>query len=82
LPLLFASPLRAQGTAPAGGAAGVPEFAPPPVPGFMLKKPEKPLSLEEMQRQADEAARRSRQGAPVAGQPASPPPPAPAGAGK
>ena len=35
-------------------------FEPPPVPEFMLKKPEKPLTLEEMKRQADEAAERAR----------------------
>ena len=37
-----------------------PDFSPPPVPEFMLRKPEKPLTLEEMQRQADEAAQRAR----------------------
>ncbi len=36
------------------------DFSPPPVPEFMLRKPERPLTLEEMQRQADEAARRAR----------------------
>ncbi len=48
------APLRA---AP---AAEQPDFSPPPVPEFMLRKPDKPLTLEEMQRQADEAARRAR----------------------
>lgn len=43
------------------------KFEPPPVPGFMLRKPEKPLTMEEMKRQADEAAekekaRRAREG--------------------
>ena len=37
-----------------------PDFSPPPVPEFMLRKPAKPLTLEEMQKQADEAARRAR----------------------
>lgn len=37
-----------------------PDFSPPPVPEFMLRRPEKPITLEEMQKQADEAARRAR----------------------
>ena len=37
-----------------------PDFSPPPVPEFMLRQPEKPLTLEEMRQQADEAARRAR----------------------
>ena len=43
--------------------AGVPirRFEPPPVPQFMLRPPEKPLSREEMIRQADEAAARVRE---------------------
>lgn len=41
-------------------APAEPDFSPPPVPGFMLRKPEKPLTLEEMRRQADEAAARVR----------------------
>lgn len=36
------------------------DFSPPPVPAFMLYKPEKPLTLDEMKKQADEAARRAR----------------------
>lgn len=44
-----------------------PDFSPPPVPGFMLKKPERPLSLEEMQKMADEAALRARPPSPQAG---------------
>lgn len=36
------------------------KFETPPVPDFMLKKPDKPLTLEEMKRQADEAAARAR----------------------
>ena len=35
-------------------------FAPPPVPDFMLKKPGKPLTLDEMKQQADEAAEKAR----------------------
>ena len=35
-------------------------FEPPPVPDFMLRKPPQPMTLEEMQRQADEAAARAR----------------------
>lgn len=45
---------------PAGQGAAQPDFSPPPVPEFMLRKPAKPLTLEEMQKQADEAARRAR----------------------
>lgn len=37
-----------------------PDFSPPPVPEFMLRKPARPLTLEEMQKQADEAAQRAR----------------------
>ena len=36
------------------------KFEPPPVPGFMLRKPEKPLTIEEMKRQADEAAEKEK----------------------
>ena len=36
------------------------DFSPPPVPGFMLHKPDKPLTLEEMKAQADEASRKAR----------------------
>jgi hypothetical protein len=47
---------------PAGKGKPPPElyFAPPPVPEFMLKKPEKPLTLEEMKRQADAAAEKEK----------------------
>ena len=56
------------GTAPQGTGAR-PEgrvFQPPPVPEFMLRRPERPLTREEMQRQADEAAARARPPAPPA----------------
>ena len=36
------------------------DFSPPPVPGFMLHKPDKPLTLEEMKAQADEASGKAR----------------------
>ena len=39
-----------------------PDLSPPPVPAFMLRKPDKPLPIEEMRRQADEAAARVRVG--------------------
>jgi hypothetical protein len=39
---------------------GVPVFETPPMPGFMLRKPEKPLTIEEMKQQADEAAEKAR----------------------
>lgn len=41
-------------------ASEQPDFSPPPVPEFMLRKPAVPLTLEEMQTQADEASRRAR----------------------
>lgn len=44
----------------AGQGAPQPDFSPPPVPEFMLRKPAKPLTLEEMKKQADEAAQRAR----------------------
>ena len=53
---LAAEPMPPQ----AGQTGSQPDFSPPPVPEFMLRKPEKPLTLEEMQKQADEAARRAR----------------------
>lgn len=53
---LAAEPVPPQ----AGQSASQPDFSPPPVPGFMLRKPAKPLTLEEMQKQADEAGRRAR----------------------
>jgi len=57
-PLLAADPVPPQ---PAQKAtAPQPDFSPPPVPEFMLRKPAKPLTLEEMQKQADEAARHAR----------------------
>lgn len=34
-------------------------LAPPPVPSFMLKKPDKPLSVDEMVQQAREAERKA-----------------------
>ena len=54
--------VHAAEPAPPPPAQGVvqPDFSPPPVPGFMLRKPDKPLTLEEMQQQADEASRRAR----------------------
>lgn len=48
------------GATPAQQGPEVPDFSPPPVPEFMLRKPARPLTLEEMQSQADEAARRAR----------------------
>lgn len=36
------------------------DFSPPPVPEFMLRKSAQPLTLEQMQQQADEAARKAR----------------------
>ena len=53
----------AQNFPPSPGARPAPEvdFSPPPVPEFMLRRQDKPLSLEEMQKQADEAARRARE---------------------
>ncbi|OGT02674.1 MAG: hypothetical protein A2143_06105 [Gallionellales bacterium RBG_16_57_15] len=36
------------------------DFNPPPVPGFMLRQPDVPLTLDEMRKQADEAARRAQ----------------------
>lgn len=54
--VLAAEPVPRQ----AGQGAPQPDFSPPPVPEFMLRKPAKPLTLEEMQKQADEAARRAR----------------------
>jgi hypothetical protein len=38
----------------------MPDFSPPPVPEFMLHPPKKPLTLEEMKKQADDAARSAR----------------------
>jgi hypothetical protein len=55
-PALAAEPAPPQ----AAQSAAQPDFSPPPVPEFMLRRPEKPLTLEEMQKQADEAARRAR----------------------
>ena len=34
-------------------------LAPPPVPGFMLKKPAKPLTMDEMVQQAREAEKKA-----------------------
>lgn len=44
----------------------IPDFAPPPVPDFMLKPQQKPLTMEEMARQAEEAAARARKETPPA----------------
>jgi hypothetical protein len=45
---------------PEQGAPARPEapryFQPPPMPDFMKRRPERPLTQEEMQKQADEAA--------------------------
>ena len=64
--LLAQTPARAQPAVPPSNPAGEPgagpRFDPPPVPDFMLRKPAAPLSMEEMQRQADEAAARARPG--------------------
>ena len=54
----------------------MPVFETPPVPEFMLKKPAKPLTQEEMRKQADEASERARRAkaaaeAKAAGVPAS-----------
>ncbi len=54
--VLAAEPMPPQ---PATGVEQ-PDFSPPPVPEFMLRKPAQPLTLEQMQEQADEAARRAR----------------------
>lgn len=54
--VIAAEPLPPQ----PGQGASQPDFSPPPVPEFMLRKPAKPLTLEEMQKQADEAAQRAR----------------------
>lgn len=64
----------------AGRGTAQPDFSPPPVPEFMLRKPAKPLTLEEMQKQADEAARRAR--AERDKRPPEPKPPAKDGDGK
>ena len=42
-------------------------FAPPPVPQFMLEKPQRSLSMDEMIRQAREAEQRAGAGAPSPG---------------
>lgn len=49
-----------------------PDFSPPPVPAFMLKAPDQPLSLQQMQQQAEEAARRVRTPEPTS-EPGRPP---------
>ena len=52
------------GAVPAGAASAtmgtMPHFEPPPVPEFMLRKPAQPLTPQEMERQAEEAAARAR----------------------
>ena len=45
---------------PAAKATPMTEFATPPVPDFMLRKPSQPLTVEEMQRQANEASEKAR----------------------
>jgi hypothetical protein len=55
-----------------------PEFEPPPMPAFMLQPPRAPLTLEEMRRQADEAAQRARRSAERPGNAGSAQPAAPA----
>ena len=59
LGLMAVQPAMADELQPAS-AVEQPDFSPPPVPEFMLRKPEKPLTLEEMKKQADEASRRAR----------------------
>jgi hypothetical protein len=54
------APLAAEPAPQPGQGAPQPDFSPPPVPEFMLRKPAKPLTLEEMKKQADEAAQRAR----------------------
>ena len=68
-----------QPEAPAdrNGAAAQPSypqrtFQPPPMPAFMLQRPDKPLSQEEMMRQADEAAAKARENPPPSGAQSSP----------
>lgn len=80
-----AKPAPAAAPTPKGKPLGDLVFEPPPVPDFMLKKPAKPLTLEEMKRQADEAAEKSRRaqeagkaGSPAAGANAGPAREAPA----
>jgi len=45
-------------------------LAPPPMPAFMLKKPVKPLSMDEMVQQAREAEQRAGVKSPTANTPA------------
>lgn len=59
--LILAGLLVANGSLGQNGpSAQEPDFSPPPVPDFMLRTPAKPLTLEEMQQQAEAAARRAR----------------------
>ncbi len=37
-----------------------PDFSPPPVPEFMLHKPTKSLTIEEMKKQADQASEKAK----------------------
>lgn len=37
-----------------------PDLSPPPMPDFMLRKPGPPLTMQQMQRQADAAAEKAR----------------------
>lgn len=57
-----AGPVGTTSSPSASGRAG-PElkFEPPPMPGFMLSRPDRQLSKEEMLRQAEEEAARVRQ---------------------
>lgn len=57
--LTFAAGAEVPAAQSRGGEV-LPDFSPPPVPAFMLNKPQRPLTLEEMQRQADAAAQRAR----------------------
>src|SRR5262245_45604966 len=67
-------PVEAKPASPAAsGSQGKPPpnvvFETPPVPEFMIKKPAKPLTIEEMQKQADEASERARRSRAAAGAP-------------
>lgn len=37
-----------------------PDLSPPPMPDFMLRKPGQPLTMQQMQQQADAAAEKAR----------------------
>jgi len=53
-------PPSSPGNVTQTGAETMPVFEPPPVPAFMLRKPAQPLTLQEMDRQAEEAAAKAR----------------------